>query len=447
LTSIQDALEDGDAEEDLAASNMPWANLPKRWGHPWHSMCSYLGTYPAALARSFITLLSEPGDVVLDPFSGRGTTLLECRLTGRVPLASDLNPIAVSLSRAKNATVFLADVLDRIDRLERKYDALLYVPEAQVQADNILLIYHPRTLAQLCYLRRRLQWISDVDAFLIGAVLGIMHGSVRQDGSSSYASISMPNTFSMSPEYVRKFVETNRLQRVDRNVFALLRAKVQRLFREGTEFKSAGVVVRADAKRLTEVPEFTSFAGRVKLILCSPPYLDVVNYAKQNWIRTWFLSEHPDAISENLDDNLTLAEWLEFAKQVSEQMKTMLAPNGAAVLVIGDVAKANRSVSLAREFIRHMLHDKIFAYVGCLSDHIQADIKTTRIWKETKGQATNVDRVVVLANRSPVFDFAGIEEAMFRAVSVNMAHVSASEMANYARSFAGGHALPLGEAS
>ncbi len=438
MTEDLEVLQGETAEEVASSSLLPWANLPQRWGHPWHSMCSYLGTYPAALARSFITLLTKPGDVVLDPFSGRGTTLLESRLTGRFPLASDLNPIAVSLSRAKNASVVVEDVLARIDSLEGKYDPLLYVPEAQVQADDILLIYHPRTLAQLCYLRRRLRPDSEIDAFLVGAVLGIMHGAERQDGSSSYASISMPNTFSMSPEYVRKFVETKRLQRVDRNVFSLLRTKVLRLFREGNSFKSSGVVVRADAKRLTAVPAFERYVGRVKLILCSPPYLDVVNYAKQNWIRTWFLSEHPDAISEELDDNLTLVEWLDFAKQVAQQMKEMLVPSGAAVLVIGDVAKANRNVvSLAREFIRHMLHDRTFGYVGCLSDHIQTEIKTTRIWKETKGQATSVDRVVVLANEAPVFDFAGIEEAMFRDAAIDLTHVSANDMASYARSFAG----------
>jgi hypothetical protein len=84
-----------------------------------------------------------------------------------------------------------------------------------------------------------------------------------------------------------------------------------------------------------------------------------------------------------------------------------------------------------------MLHDKSFEYVGCLSDHIQIDAKTTRIWKETKGQATSVDRVVLLAKKAPTFDFAGIEEAMFREAAIDLAHVSVQEMAAYARSFAG----------
>lgn len=418
---------------------LPWSKLPQRWGHPWHPMCSYLGTFPPALARTFIAMLSEPGDVVLDPFSGRGTTLLESRLTGRIPLASDLNPIARALSQAKNVSVELSDILRRIEHLEGRYDPLLYVPEAQVQADDILLIFHPRTLAQLCYLRRRLDpGKTEVDAFLIGAVLGIMHGAERVDGSSSYASISMPNTYSMSPDYVRRYVETKRLQRADRNVFDLLRSKVQRLFSEGGEFATKGVVVRADAKRLTEVPEFAPYRGRVRLVLTSPPYLDVVNYAKQNWIRTWFLGEQPNTISEDLDDNLTLAEWLDFAETCAAQMREMLAPGGVAVWVIGDVAKSSSTViPLAREFIRRLIHDKCFGYIGCISDHLPTAQKTTRIWKDTRGQATAIDRVVILSDEPPTFNLAGLGEVLSGVGATELPPLEARDLSDYARKFAG----------
>ncbi len=156
---------------------LPWAGVSQRWGHPWHAMCSYLGSFPAPLARSFISMLSEEGDLVLDPFCGRGTTLLEARILGRTPLASDSNPIAVALARAKNATPSLDRVLERIDGLERRFDPSLYLPEARVQPDDIGLIYHPRTLAKLCYLRRRLMPASSPeDEFLAGVTLGVMHG-------------------------------------------------------------------------------------------------------------------------------------------------------------------------------------------------------------------------------------------------------------------------------
>jgi len=401
-------------------------------------MCSYLGTFPPALAHSMIRVLSDEGDVVLDPFSGRGTTLLEARLLGRVPLASDLNPIAVALSRAKNVGVEMEEVLERLAVLERRYDPVLFVPEAEVQGENILLIYHPHTLAQLVFLRRRLVGSpAAVDQFLVGAVLGIMHGGERQDGTSGYASISMPNTFSMSPDYVRRFVETKRLQRVERNVFQILREKVERLFREDARFAASGVVTRADAKHVSRVPEFAEHVGNVQLVVTSPPYLGVVNYARQNWIRTWFLGEDPESVTDALDDNLTLAEWLDFSEAVVTQLKGMLRPEGVAVLVIGDVAKSSRTVvSLAREFIRRLLHDEVFRYVGCLSDRLPGDAKTTRIWGDTKGKATAVDRVVILSDATPEFQWDRLRGA-FASVPDEIPKASARQIQEYAAAFAG----------
>jgi hypothetical protein len=425
--------------ESVHPQQIPWSELPQRWGHPWHSMCSYLGTFPAALARSFIAMLSDPGDVVLDPFSGRGTTLLEARLTGRVPLASDLNPIAVALSRAKNTDVSPADALSRLTALEDRYDSVLYVPEAQSEPDDIQLIYHPRVLAQLCYLRRKLVPArTAIDEFLVGVVLGAMHGNERQDGTSSYASISMPNTFSMSPEYVRRYVEKNHLQRVERNVFQLLRERCERLLRTSAPLLTTGEVARADAKHLGCVEQFAPHRGNVRLIVTSPPYLGVVNYARQNWIRTWFLAEDPERVSDDLDDNLTLSGWLDFTDATVRSMREMLRTDGIAVLVIGDVAKSSRSViPLAREFIRRLLHANTFAYVGCLSDHIQTDVKTTRIWKDTKGQATAVDRVVILANQAPQFHTIRLNHDLFGDESGTVPTLRADDLAAYARVFAG----------
>jgi hypothetical protein len=386
-------------------AGLPWSGLSPRWGHPWHPMCSYLGAFPAALAHSFIAMLTEPKDIVLDPFSGRGTTLLEARATSRVPLASDLNPIAIALTRAKNTCVTYEAVAARINEIGERYDPLLYLPEAQVESDEIRLIFHDRTLAQLCYLRRQLiSSFDDVDVFLVGVVLGIMHGSERQDGSSGYASISMPNTFSMAPDYVRRYVEINRLQRVERDVFAMLRRKVSRLFDRADQLTTVGVVAQLDAKELSTASDFVPYLGRVKLVLTSPPYLDVVNYARQNWIRCWFLRVGASDINSELDDNLTLQSWLEFMAKVLEQLQVMVARDGVLVFVIGDVARSSRSVMpIAREFLRRIQHEGRFSYVGCLSDHLEIGAKTTRIWGDTKGQATTVDRIIILSNTRPEF--------------------------------------------
>lgn len=391
-------------EQDELSS--PWAKLGQRWGHPWHAMCSYLGTFPASLAHAMIALLSEKGDVIMDPFSGRGTTLLEGRILGRKALVSDLNPMAVALSRAKNTDVTLAQALDEIEVLRSAYDRVMYLPEAHVQPDDVLLIYSPETLAQLCYLRRRLlKSDSDVRAFLLGALLGVMHGAERQDGSSAYASISMPNTFSMSPNYVRRFVETKQLNRIGRDVFTILSEKVERLFKSDPPFGEKGCVAACDSQQITQAPQFVEYHGKVKLVISSPPYLGVVNYAKQNWIRNWLL-EPADYFGreKDLSDNLTLPSWLDFIEATIEQLKTFLTDDGVIVLVVGDVVSNTSHINLARHLIHRLRHDRVFSYIGVFDDHIGHDIKTTRIWKDTKGKATATDRIIVLSNKEPHFN-------------------------------------------
>src|SRR3954467_10008032 len=78
-----------------------WRRAPRRWGHPLHSVCSYFAMFPPQLASVFIRWLTRPGDVVYDPFAGRGTAPFEALLHGRVGLGSDANPLAHALTQAK----------------------------------------------------------------------------------------------------------------------------------------------------------------------------------------------------------------------------------------------------------------------------------------------------------------------------------------------------------
>jgi DNA modification methylase len=59
--------------------------------------CRFASQVPATL----IGLLSRPGEAVLDPFSGSGTTLVEAQRLGRISVGVDLNPVASLMARAK----------------------------------------------------------------------------------------------------------------------------------------------------------------------------------------------------------------------------------------------------------------------------------------------------------------------------------------------------------
>jgi len=252
---------------------------------------------------------------------------------------------------------------------------------------------------------------NQIDKYLIGITLGVLHGGERANGTSGYASIDMPNTFSMSPDYVRKFVQTKELNRTFHDVFKLLRDKTERLYKKHTAIKQSGIVVKANARTLSKVEELKPFHKKVSLILTSPPYLGIVNYAKQNWIRGWFMNENSAEVSATLDDDLNLQEWIQFSKDIAEQLKTFLKKDGVAVFVIGDVAKSRTSViPLAREFARMVREKGIFKNVWCINDAISDTDKTTRIWADSKGNATSTDRVVFLSDINPFEKFADTAE-------------------------------------
>lgn len=379
---------------------------------------------------------------MFDPFSGRGTTLLEARLAKRRPIASDLNPLAVAITRAKNVSVAVPDILARIAELEQNFDLPLYLPEANVQPEDIQLIYHPHSLAQLCFLRRHLvRSTNDVDVFLVGLVLGIMHGGERKDGSSPYASIDMPNTFSMSPSYVRRYVQQHRLRKVPRDIFELLRNRVRHLMRGGLPQGESGVAVQANVRHLTDVGELRPYRGQVRLVVTSPPYLNIVHYARQNWIRLWFLGESVEDVSANLDDDLSISESVTFLEESCRQIKQFLRPeDGVLVLVIGDVVRSGKTaISPARELLRRLFERGWFSYMGYLSDRVHPSSKTTRIWKATRGRATEVDRIIVLADRAPTFYYESLRELNLPIHEAKglMAQFDADRLRAQALSFAG----------
>lgn len=61
----------------------------------------YRGNWPPQVPRNLILRYTRPGDQVLDPMCGSGTTLIECRLLGRNGIGLDINPRAVALTRER----------------------------------------------------------------------------------------------------------------------------------------------------------------------------------------------------------------------------------------------------------------------------------------------------------------------------------------------------------
>jgi DNA modification methylase len=362
--------------------------------HPLHSLCSYLGCFPPSVPRKLIETLVPEGKLVLDPFCGSGTTVFEALRSARPAIGVDLNPLAVAITKAKIQRVSESDVNHRVMDLARSYSGTADIEQVP---DDIRIIFHPRTLAQLVYLREHLEEGRPEDIFIRGVVLGMMHGKVRKDGETSYLSIDMPNTFSMSPDYVRKFVKRNRLKQIPADVFGKLRQRVSWLLRDGAlPPKPSARIALGDATHLEEVLRKLS-VPRVDAIITSPPYLGVLRYGAFNWIRLWFIHLEPRQVDQALDGTDSLDKYLSFMSSFLLSASTVLRNGSCVALVIGDVVEGAIHLELAKR-VWEELHGTVpFRLRKIALDRFDESVKTTRIWGEgKKGRATPLDRVLIL---------------------------------------------------
>lgn len=404
-----DTPERGSVDGGTTSAGDLWHSISSRWGHAMHAMCSYHGMFPAKVAHHFIQKYSEPGDVVLDPFSGRGTTPLQARVEGRRAISNDLSPLAFVLSKVKADPPTWDEANDYLDEMERDFKRAKR-GEPDVSPD-IRMLYHQNTLAQLCFIRERLlasplTSLNRNELAVAGALAGIMHGAWRRDGTSQYLSISMPNTFSMSPTYVEKFIRENCLQKLDQDVFERLRDKLARLYMDDNP-GSAGVTHNVDAATL--LSDDTLAADSVDLVVTSPPYLQVMNYGQSNWIRLWLLGvdevgreqgagrKRLDAV---LDHRHTYTSYCNFMLRTLLGVQRVLKKDGVAALLIGDVKESAKGdpLPLAAKMWEDIKSRTGLRLIEMVEDELPVQSKVSRIWGETKGQATNRDCALVLAH-------------------------------------------------
>ena len=110
---------------------------------------SYRACFKPQLPRFFIERLTTPGDAVYDPFAGRGTTLIESALLGRVPVGCDINPLSSIMTLPRLNPPTTEQVANRLSHIE--------LEDVDEYPEELLTFYHPETLKQICALKKYLK--------------------------------------------------------------------------------------------------------------------------------------------------------------------------------------------------------------------------------------------------------------------------------------------------
>jgi len=356
-----------------------WKFAGDNWGIALHRICSRTGSFPPSLAYYFVMKYSKIGDVVLDPFSGKGTAPLEACLNGRIGIGNDLSPEAYVLTRAKVRPAPYRRVMEWIEYAGRRLDPSGY--SLSDVSDDVKAFFSAYTLRQILAVRDLIAETEDEDLanFLNALMLGILHGPTR-----IHLSVKCSHSFSMAPEYVKRYVKRYRVRKPRRDVLKCLRIKAERVLRDGIP-AVRGMAYMVDARKLPLEDE------SVDLVLTSPPYFNMQTYAWDNWLRLWYLGYDYEEVAKILFHTESVERFRSFMEDVLRKIYRVLRWDRPAIIVLGRVRVRGRVVDMAE--VTAPIAEKIgFEVAGIISDSIPKSNKYLWYLKEYEG----VSREVIL---------------------------------------------------
>ncbi len=382
-------------EEDMRVGNI---SAKKIIGEFWTSKqrqasslqeISYRACFKPQLPNYFINKYTQKGDVVYDPFGGRGTTVVEAALLGRKIIQNDINPISIILSAGRLAVPSLKQIEERLSEIKINKNLKSEI--------DLSMFYEQQTFNEILSLRK---YFSDkekdgtfdtVDAWIR------MVATNRLTGHSSgfFSVYTMPPNQAVSAisqiriNEKRKQTPTYRdtkkiiLKKSKQLLGGLTKEDIQNLH---TAFQTA-LYLNKPANSTNEIQD-----NSVSLVVTSPPFLDIVQYKDDNWLRCWFNEIDSEEVGKGITMAKTVEAWSAQMKNVLTELHRVLKKDGIIAFEVGEIRNGKIKldevilplgidVGLSCEYV--MINSQVFT-------------KTSNIWGVSNNEVgTNSNRIVV----------------------------------------------------
>lgn len=261
--------------------------------HPAHNTHAFAAKFPAQLPRLFIESLTKPGDVVLDPMSGSGTALVEAALLGRTGIGTDMDMLAVKLSRVKTSA--LDPRLVRLTINQIVIDATFTYRSRTLDIESFLQkIYGPKVMAFFDYWFRK-DAIEQL-ACLVKEIRQITNPAIRNFCEVIFSSIIVTKSggVSLARDLAHSRPHKDESKKT-KNAIEFYAEKAKKALIAMEEFSKApgrAHVIRGDARSLP-LAEST-----VDLIVTSPPYANAIDYMRAHKFSLYWLGLDYDYLAE-----------------------------------------------------------------------------------------------------------------------------------------------------
>lgn len=308
-----------------------------------HSLHPYPARFIPQIPRKAILQWSKPGDTILDPFCGSGTTLLEASSLGRKSIGIDNNAVACLVSRAKvtkynneqlaTLTSFCSDVQNLLHKNDNDN---IIIPEYK----NIEYWFDEQAIKDLGKINWYIEKLQGNAKLLATSVLSSIIVRVSyQDSDTRYS----------RKEY--EYVKDSAIKFYYKKMLSVL-----------SDIKQNKDLVKAhaDVYQLDGRDLFVIEDNSIDLIVTSPPYLNAYDYHKYHRHRLhWIKGDVEFARNKEIGKHDTYTRpkatpdsYFEDMKNCFSEWKRVLKPDSKVVIVIGDAIVNKKPVSVGDKFIQ-----------------------------------------------------------------------------------------------
>lgn len=213
-------------------------------------------------------------DLVLDPFVGCGTTLVETTLAGINAIGIDINPFLCFIARVKsNFSLDLEKLKHSIDVVTNEFSSGKMLNQKDGQLSPLFKdkpYFSPKILAKIIRLKNRISELDD--------------GEIKDIFNLGLASILLKvSNLRRGPDLAYRKVKLD-----DAPVFHIFKKKMMEIYSDLASIKKSKLghaeVYQCDAKKL-------DFPNKVEIdfVITSPPYLNGTNYVRNTKLELWIL--------------------------------------------------------------------------------------------------------------------------------------------------------------
>lgn len=301
-------------------------------GHALNAICPYFTMFPLSFPLSVLTERAEPGDWVLDPFCGRGTTNFAARLLGLPTVGIDSSPVGVAIAEAKLVSVSPMAIV-------REARAILSAsPDPSDVPDDEFWnwAFHHDALRSVCSLRESLlvDCRSSTRKALRAILLGALHGPLTK-GLPSHFSNQCPRTYAPKPRYATGFWHSKDLLPQPVDVLGVIERRAERYF--GFDLPKVRGAIRFGDSR--ERSSFARLDRRFRWVITSPPYYGMRTYIPDQWLRGWFLGG-ASTVEYSQDGQLTHTSCDAFVTDLAavwQRVREVCKPDATLVIRFGAI--------------------------------------------------------------------------------------------------------------